>query len=207
MQNTEGFPPVPWISQNRHQLRIPVKDPDSRFRYSCFYAANANTEELSWKNHCSLCACRETALNMRLVAATTNRFIFSNNRFTNEILGYAWPVLIVIIDDGILSSKYGIDRSPRYNNLNERKTKTISHNGKFRGDISCGRIHLTPVLEEALPSNEPSKFRMWWRRVTSLCLPTTQRSLERGQVCCWCRVSPVGSESTRRLIKRLRSHL
>ena len=62
--------------------------------------------------------------------------------------GYAWPVLIVIIDDGILSSKYGIDRSPRYNNLNERKTKTISHNGKFLGDISCGRIYLPPVLEE-----------------------------------------------------------
>ena len=68
---------------------------------------------------------------------------------------------VVITDDGILSSKYGIDTSPRDNNLNERKTKTISHNGKFLGDLSCGRIHLPPVLEEVLPSNEPSKFRMW----------------------------------------------
>ena len=125
--NTESFPPVPSISQSKYQLRIPVKDPVCRLRIadcglripnSCFYAANANTEKLSWKSHCSLCACRKTDLNLRLVEATTNTFISSNHRFTNEIWGYAWPVLIVIIDDGILLSKYGIDRSPRNDNLN-----------------------------------------------------------------------------------------
>ena len=150
---------MPWISQNKYQLRIPVKDPDCGLRIpdSCFYAANANTEKLSWKSHCSLCACRKTDLNLRLVAATTNTFISSNRRFTNEIWGYAWPVLIVIIDDGILLSKYGIDRSPRDDNLNWRKTKTISHNGKFLGNISCG-LSFTAVLEEVLPSNEPSSI-------------------------------------------------
>ena len=87
--NTEGFPPVPWISDNRYQLRIPVKDPDSGFLQT-----RIRSLIILKKSLFIICACRKTDLNLRRVAAPTNRFIFifSNNRFTNSggMLDQSW---------------------------------------------------------------------------------------------------------------------
>ena len=111
---TEGFPPVLWISECTN----------SGFLVLCIQEYRGVT----LKSHYSLRVCRKTDLNLRLVAATTNGFIFQILASLTRSSGYAWPVLTVI-EDAISSSKYGIDKIPRYNCPRASRAKTVDLRG------------------------------------------------------------------------------